>query len=263
MSTQPIGVFDSGIGGLSVWQEIVQLLPNESIIYYADQKNCPYGEKTQSEIYQFSAHITDFLISKGCKIIVVACNTATSAAIHQLREHYQLPFVGMEPAIKPAAELTQSGKVGVIATKGTLNGSRFHEIKNRYAQDVEVMVQVGYGLVERIEAGQWHNHETETLLRTYLEPMLEKGIDQLVLGCTHYPFLRESIEHITQGTVNIINPAVAVAKQVVRVLQANQLCTSDSHAPTYNFYSSKDLFELKHLLSQITSNSRSFQMEVV
>ncbi len=263
MSIQPIGVFDSGIGGLSVWQEIIQLLPKESIVYYADQKNCPYGEKTQAEIYQFSANITDFLIKKGCKIIVVACNTATSAAIHQLRGHYSIPFVGMEPAIKPAAELTKSGKVGVIATKGTLNGRRFHEIKNRYAQDVEVLVQVGYGLVERIEAGQWHSPETEALLRTYLEPMLEKGIDQLVLGCTHYPFLRESIEHITQGKVNIINPAVAVAKQVLRVLQAHQLCNHQDQAATYDFYSSKDLVELKHLLGQIASDTSSFQMEIV
>ncbi len=263
MSTQPIGVFDSGLGGLSVWKEITRFLPQESILYYADQKNCPYGEKTQSEIYQFSANITEFLIEKGCKMIVVACNTATSAAIHQLRGHYSIPFVGMEPAIKPAAQLTQSGKVGVIATKGTLNGRRFHEIKNRYAQEVEVLLQVGYGLVERIEAGQWHSPETEALLRTYLEPMLEKGIDQLVLGCTHYPFLRESIEHITKGSVNIINPAVAVAKQVVRMLQAHQLCTPESQIPNYHFYSSKDLVELKHLLGQITNNSQTFKIEVV
>lgn len=252
MNHQPIGVYDSGLGGLSVWQEIIKILPHESIIYFADQKNCPYGERTPEEITHFSSQIVDFFLEKNCKMVVVACNTATSASIHQLRKKYDVPFVGMEPAVKPAALLTQTGKVGVIATKGTLNSDRFHEIKNKYAQDVEVFVQIGYGLVECIEAGEWNTPKTEALLKSYLEPMLEKGIDQLVLGCTHYPFLKEAIQHITQGKVNIINPAIAVAKQTRRVLIEQSLLQEDKKlAPNYSFYSSKDTKEIERLLSQI------------
>ncbi len=252
MNNQPIGIFDSGLGGLSVWQELVKILPHESIIYFADQKNCPYGERSPEEITHLSSQIVDFFLEKNCKMVVVACNTATSASIHHLRKKYALPFVGMEPAVKPAALLTQTGKVGVIATKGTLSGERFHEIKNKYAQDVEVFVQVGHGLVECIEAGEWESPQTEELLKTYLEPMLEEGIDQLVLGCTHYPFLKKAIQHITQGKVNIINPAIAVAKQTQRLLiECDLLHESQEAKPIYSFYSSKDTQEMQRLLEHI------------
>jgi len=264
MNNQPIGIFDSGLGGLSVWQEIIKILPHESMIYFADQKNCPYGERTPQEITQFSSQIVDFFLKRNCKIVVVACNTATSASIYELRKKYKLPFVGMEPAVKPAAMLTKTGKVGVIATKGTLSGSRFHEIKNKYAQDVEVLVQIGHGLVECIEAGEWDSPQTEKLLKSYLEPMLNKGIDQLVLGCTHYPFLKEAIQHITKGNVNIINPAIAVAKQTKRLLEENGLLhENEERSPSYAFYSSKDVKEIKHLLHQITPNLVINTMEVM
>ncbi|NJL11908.1 MAG: glutamate racemase [Microscillaceae bacterium] len=195
--------------------------------------------------------ITQFLLDKDCKLVVLACNTATSAAIQDLRAHFKKPFVGMEPAIKPAARLTQTGKVGVIATKGTLESERFHNIKTQHAQGVEVWMQIGFGLVENIEAGQAHTPETEALLRQYLAPMLAAPIDQLVLGCTHYPFLAPLLEKITEGRVHLINPAIAVARQVRRLLVSAKDLQRCPQIPEYQFYTTGEVDIFAHQWSYL------------
>ncbi|MCU0447043.1 MAG: glutamate racemase [Microscillaceae bacterium] len=251
MNNQAIGIFDSGVGGLSVWQELIKLMPSESMYYYADSANCPYGEKSPSEIVDLSSRIVDFLLEKDCKLVVVACNTATSAAISELRRRYNLPIIGIEPAIKPAALLTQTGKVGVIATQGTLKGEKFKNTRNRYAQNVEVWVQIGYGLVELVEAGKADSPQAYDLLSQYLNPMLAQGVDQIVLGCTHYPFLIPTIEQIIGKQAQVINPAIAVARHTLLVLQHHALKSDSRQVPDYQFFSSKDELELQAFVATI------------
>lgn len=252
MSAQPIGIFDSGLGGLSVWREVRRCLPGESIIYYGDSGRCPYGPRPVAEIVAFSQEITQFLVDQGCKLIVVACNTATGAAIAALRASFSLPFVGMEPAIKPAAIHTRSGVIGVLATRGTFAAAHFQRTRDRHAAHREVVVQEGDGLVELVERGQGDSPTAAALLRRYLDPMLAAGADQIVLGCTHYPFLRPQIEAILAGRATVIDPAPAVARQVGRVLQASGLLAPPAQVPTYRFFSSGDPAEMKALLSSIT-----------
>jgi glutamate racemase len=261
MNNQPIGIFDSGVGGLSVWQEMIKLMPSESMYYYADSANCPYGEKSPAEITRLSQNIVDFLLAKQCKLIVIACNTATSAAIAYLRARYAIPIIGVEPAIKPAALLTQSGKVGVIATQGTLKGEKFQHTKNRYAQGVEVLVQIGYGLVELVESGKANSPEAQDLLAKYLAPMLSQGVDQIVLGCTHYPFLIPLIEQIIGKQAQVINPAVAVAKHTLYVLQHHQLKAELSQSADYQFFTSGNLSDLKTFVAKIAPDLQTRKFE--
>ncbi len=251
MNNQPIGIFDSGVGGLSVWQELVKVLPLEPIVYLADTAHCPYGPRPETEIIALCEKNVEFLLSHQCKLIVVACNTATAAAIDTLRSKYDIPFVGMEPAIKPAALHSKTGKVGVLATQGTVQGKLFQSTSNKFASHVEVMVKIGHGLVEVVEAGKADTAEAETLLRKYIEPMLEKGVDHLVLGCTHYPFLRSVIGRITGDKVTIVDPAGAVALQTQRVLSDKQLLSSDGQPPSYHFHDTGNTISLKHIIRQI------------
>jgi glutamate racemase len=214
-----VGVFDSGVGGLSVWREIARQLPNEDIVYLADQAHVPYGFRPLEEVRAFDEGITRFLLEQGVKAIVVACNTATVAGLDYLRELFpDVPFVGMEPAVKPAAEHTRTGVIGVIATQTAFEGERFTSLLARYAGDVQVVTSVGAGLVKAVEAGRLDTHETETLLRLLLTPMLEAGADQVVLGCSHYPFLLPVIERVIGPGVVAVDPAPAVARQTVRIL---------------------------------------------
>jgi glutamate racemase len=213
-----IGVFDSGIGGLSVLREIVRYLPHQDVLYFADSAHVPYGSRDLEEIRLFSTSITSFLIEQGAGAIVVACNTASAAALYHLRARFDLPVVGMEPAVKPAAERTHSQQVGVIATEATFQGELFARLVERFARDTVVHTQACPGLVERVEAGLIDDAETEAMLRGYLGPMLQAGIDSLVLGCTHYPFLRPAIERLVGPAVEVIDPAPAVARQTGRVL---------------------------------------------
>ena len=214
-----IGVFDSGVGGLSVWREIARQLDHHDTIYVADQAHVPYGSRSLEEVQRFAKGITRFLLEEGASVVVVACNTASAAALHYLRAIFpQVPFVGMEPAVKPAAQNTRAGVVGVIATPATFQGELFASLLERFAADVQVLTQVCPGLVEAVEVGALDTPETEALLRACLEPLLEAGMDQLVLGCTHYPFLRPVIEQIVGPEVEIVDPAPAVARQVGRVL---------------------------------------------
>ena len=214
-----IGIFDSGVGGLSVWREIARQLPHEHTLYLADQAHVPYGFRQLSEVQELSQGVTRFLLEQGAKIVVIACNTASAAALHYLRHAFpKVPFVGMEPAVKPAVERTHNGVVGVIATQATFQGALFASLVERYAGDVRVVTQVGRGLVKAVEAGRLDTAETEALLRQCLTPLIEAGADQLVLGCTHYPFLRPVIERVVGADVAVIDPAPAVARQAGRVL---------------------------------------------
>ncbi len=253
---RPIGVFDSGAGGLSVLQELVKELPNESFIFFADSANCPYGSKPKDEIIALSSLISTFLISKECKVIVVACNTATAAAIDWLREHFAIPFIGMEPAIKPAAINTKTKSIGVLATAGTFKGRLYIETSHKYAKDVNVCYQVGEGLVELVEQGKVNSAEAEELLLKYIRPMLDCNIDQLVLGCTHYPFFKPLLKKLLPHNVDVIDPSPAVAKQVSKVLIDNQLNTLDAGDLKYHaFYSSGNIDVLKVLVTKIEKDA--------
>ena len=223
-----IGIFDSGSGGLSVYRELVKLLPKERYIYFSDNAHCPYGEKTAEYIQERAHIITDFLLEKGADIIVVACNTATAAAIACLREDYpDVPFIGMEPAVKPAALGTRSGVIGVLATAGTLKGSKYLKTKGRFEDDVRIVEHVGEGFVELVENGILDGPEAYETVRKSLQPLLDAGADRIVLGCTHYPFLKPVIESIAGPGVQVIDPAPAVARQTVRILEANAIPTGD------------------------------------
>lgn len=221
MSTaqDPIGIFDSGIGGLTVTATIRQALPQERLLYFGDSAHVPYGPRTLEEVRRFSFAISEALLSRGAKVIVIACNTASAAALRPLREHYpDVPFVGMEPAVKPAVEHTRTGVVGVIATVATFQSELYATIVERFSQGVQVLHQPCPGLVKQIEAGEFDTPATETMLRGWLQPMLEKNIDALVLGCTHYPIVRPLIERIVGPEVRVIDPAPAIARQLQRVL---------------------------------------------
>jgi len=216
-----IGIFDSGVGGLSVLREIRALLPGESLIYFADQGHVPYGPRPLEEVRAFSEEITRFLLEQGAKVIVVACNTASAAALHYLRGKFpNVSFVGMEPAVKPAAEQTQSGVVGVLATPATFQGALYASVVERFAQGVTVLQDTCPGLVGQIERGALEAAETRAILEKALHPMLEREIDTIVLGCTHYPFVIPLIRRIVGDTVRVIDPAPAVARQVKRVLES-------------------------------------------
>lgn len=247
----PIGIFDSGLGGISVWIDLIKHLPNENFIYFADSGNCPYGEKSKEEIEILSENITQFLIEKKCKIIVVACNTATSAAIQSLRKKYKhIHFVGIEPATKPAALHTKTGKIGVLATKGTLNGQLFQKTKQKFAQNIDVLVQIGEGLVELVEENKVDSQESFDLLQKYLTPMIAQKTDFIVLGCTHYPFLIPIIKKIIDNKAEILNPALAVAKQTEKILVANKLYSIEPKKPFYEFFTSGKLENLINFVHQ-------------
>lgn len=246
----PIGVFDSGVGGLSVVRQLLTELPQESLIYYADSERAPYGNKKKEEVIRFSQNISEFLQANRAKLIVVACNTATGIAISHLRNTFSIPFVGMEPAIKPAALASKTGKIGVLATANTFEAEHFNRTKVRYANDVEVVMAIGEGLVELIELGQASSGEANNLLRKYLMPMVDEGIDQLVLGCTHYPFLLPLIQEIIPHEIQIHDPAPAVAKQVRRVLEVKGGLNSSAGESHYSYYSSGDRTILDKMVSQ-------------
>ena len=219
-----IGIFDSGVGGLSVFKEIRKLLPEQSYVYYSDNAHCPYGEKSREYIIDRARTITEFLLSKGCEIIVVACNTATAAAIATLREEYPVRFIGMEPAIKPAAKSTQTGVVGVLATAGTLKATKYIDTRAKWAQGVTIVEHIGQGFVELVEKGILNGPDAESTVSASLKPLLDAGADTIVLGCTHYPFLSETIckvasELYPERQITVIDPAPAVARHLVEVMQ--------------------------------------------
>jgi glutamate racemase len=225
---QPIGIFDSGIGGLTVLRAIHQLMPDEPLLYLADQAHVPYGPRQLDEVRSFSEAITRFLIDQGARLVVVACNTASAAALKHLRTVFpHVPFVGMEPAVKPAAERTHTGLVGVLATPATFQGELYASVVERFGQGVKLLQHTCPGLVAQIEAGQLNSPETRHILEEALNPMLKQGIDTVVLGCTHYPLVIPLIQDIVGPHVRVIDPAPAVARQVQRLLVASDLLELD------------------------------------
>jgi glutamate racemase len=225
----PIGIFDSGIGGLTVLRAIHQLMPEEPLLYLADQAHVPYGPRSLGEVRQFSEAITRYLLDQGARIVVVACNTASAAALKYLRQSFpEVPFVGMEPAVKPAAEHTRSGVVGVLATPATFQGELYASVVERFGQGVHLLQHTCPGLVQQIENGALDSGETRHILEDALQPMLNQGIDTVVLGCTHYPFVIPLIQEIAGPNVRVIDPAPAVARQVQRLLVASNLLELDA-----------------------------------
>jgi glutamate racemase len=243
----PIGLFDSGIGGTSIWKEINTLLPYENAIYLADSKNAPYGLKSKEEILELCYKNTEFLLNKNCKIIVIACNTATTNAIKELRQKYDIPFIGIEPAIKTAANKSKTQTIGILATKGTLNSSLFHESIANYSH-IKIIEQVGHGLVQLIENGAIDSFELKMLLKRYIEPMVKQNIDYLVLGCSHYPYLIPQIQKIIPNTVQIIDSGEAVAKQTLYILKKHNLLHLSKEKSTQIFYTNSDPSVLKKIL---------------
>lgn len=254
----PIGLFDSGIGGTSIWKEIHSLLPFENTIYLADSKNAPYGIKSKEEIIELSIKNTEFLLNKNCKIIVVACNTATTNAIKELRAKYKVPFIGIEPAIKPAADKTNTHTIGILATKGTLNSELFHENVANFS-DVKIIEQVGHGLVQLIENGEINSKEMTLLLKSYIEPMLKQNIDYLVLGCSHYPYLIPQLKKIIPLHVKIIDSGEAVAKQTRNILNKYNLSNESKEDSYQHFYTNSKSDVLKTILkNQYTVYEKDF-----
>lgn len=253
-ASNPIGIFDSGLGGLSVLASLFAELPFERFVYFADSAWCPYGSRSTEEIQKRSVAITQFLLTHDVKAIVVACNTATAAAIDLLRNSFPIPFIGIEPAIKQAALHTQSGKVGVLATRNTFHGRLYQETSARFANDKQIQVQIGDGLVEIVEEDRIDTPEAEALLRSYLEPMITSGVDQIVLGCTHYPFLISQIQKIVPPGVIVHNPAPAVARQTHRVLEKEELLAVSGNKENL-FFSSGDTTVLNRMIRKLAPDS--------
>ncbi len=244
-NNNPIGIFDSGIGGTSIWNEIHALLPSENTIYLADSKNAPYGQKSKQEILELSFKNTEYLLKLGAKIIVVACNTATTNAIRELRESYDVPFIGIEPAIKPAASESQNNIIGVLATKGTISSELFSKAVKSY-HGTKIVEQMGTGLVKLIESGRMESDEMTALLQQYLNPMIDANIDILVLGCSHYPYLIPQIRRILPPSVRIIDSGRAVARQTRKILE--QVGFSNTESPRLRFLTNTDAAVLNRIL---------------
>jgi len=249
---RPIGIFDSGVGGLSVLKAIRQQLPGEPVIYMADQAHVPYGSRSLEEVRGFSEAITRYLLARGAKLIVVACNTASAAALQSLRQTFpEVPFVGMEPAVKPAAEGTHSGVVGVLATPATFQGALYASVVERFANGVRLLQHTCPGLVAQIEAGELGTAKTRAILENALLPMLEQGIDTVVLGCTHYPFVIPLIEEIVGADVRVIDPAPAVARQVGRLLEAHELRRAGDEAGSLEILTTGEPERLQAILPKL------------
>jgi glutamate racemase len=259
-STSPIGIFDSGVGGLSVLRAVHGQMPAENIVYFGDQAHVPYGARPMEEIQKFSEVITRFLLNQDSKIIVVACNTASAAALKTLREKFaDVSFVGMEPAVKPAAEATQTGKVGVLATPATFQGALYASVVERFGSDVELFQHTCPGLVSQIEKGELDTPRTREILEDALLPMLEKNIDTVVLGCTHYPFVIPLIEEIVGEDVRVIDPAPSVARQVKRLLEAKELLNPSSESGSVQFFTSGEVLAVESALSKLLGRNDDVQ----
>jgi glutamate racemase len=243
----PIGFFDSGIGGVTIWKAVHKLLPFENSIYLADSINAPYGQKTKQQIIDLCFKNVEFLLKQNAKIIVVACNTATTNAVNEMRAYFDIPVIGIEPAIKPAATQSKTHKIGILATKGTLNSELFSKSVALY-KDVQIIEQIGHGLVELIEGGKANSTEMSSLLQSYLQPMLEQNIDFLVLGCSHYPFLISQIQKILPAHVAIIDSGEAVAKQTFQVLKNQKILSASKTLGQHTFYTNTNPEVLKSVL---------------
>lgn len=260
MNNSPIGVYDSGLGGLSVWRKLHLRLPHESLIYLGDGKNCPYGGRSREEIMRFADAAVERLVAAGAKMVVVGCNTATTAAIDHLRARWSdMPIVGLEPAVKPACLNTATGRIAVLATEHSLRSEMFLLTAARYAEGVEVLKVVGEEFVEIVEAGEEHSERAAMAVRRVVEPLLDRGIDHIVLGCTHYPFLRAEIERVIgDRAIKVIDSGEAVARRVEWLLERYDIAADKSHAPTFDFMTFAEddyLMRLRERGEQILSSS--------
>lgn len=256
-----IGVFDSGVGGLSVLRAIRSQLPCHPVLYIADQAHVPYGARTQQEVREYSTGITRYLLSQGARVIVVACNSASAAALHHLRAVFpDIPFVGMEPAVKPAAELTRTGVVGVLATPVTFQGEMYASVVDRFAKGITVLQDACPGLVGQIEAGRLNSPETREILESALHPMIASGVDTVVMGCTHYPFVIPLIQEIAGPEVQVIDPAPAVARQTGRVLESRGMLAQgcEALAPA-RFFTTGDSTHLVEMLPRLLGKAHDVQ----
>lgn len=252
-----IGIFDSGVGGLSVWKELYRSLPREKYIYFSDNAYCPYGEKSTETIVSRARFITGLLLQKGADIIVIACNTATAAAIAALRAEYPVKFVGIEPAVKPAAQGSKSRVVGVLATASTLHASKYQGVKERFEGDARIVERVGEGFVELVESGDLASPHAREVVERSLRPLLEAGADEIVLGCTHYPFLKSLIEEIADPDITVIDPAPAIARQTIKILDEEGIKTNIGPAqgqPDIELISSGSKEPLERMFSIVISS---------
>jgi glutamate racemase len=254
--SRPIAVFDSGVGGLSILASIRKLLPSEEILYFADQAHIPYGPRSLDEVALFSKGITRFLLDLNAKLIVVACNTASAAALQMLRQDFPaVPFVGMEPAVKPATEVTRNGHIGVLATPATFQGQLFASLVERFGEGLDILQATAPGLVEQIESGNLTGVATRQILVDAVGPLQDAGIDTLVLGCTHYPFIIPLLEDILGSKVTVIDPAPAVARQTARLLEAHTLHGPLDRAGRVTYLSSSDAFRLASVAGHLIGES--------
>ena len=247
---QPIGIFDSGIGGLSLLPAIKQLLPKERICYIADESFSPYGEKNLDVLIQRSRKITQHLIDLDCKLILLACNTATTQVINTLRKEFELPFVGIEPGVKPAALASKTGVVGVLATQGTLKSDLFKASVALHASSIKLLKQVGHGLVECIEERKNNTPETRALLKQFIDPMVAQGMDVLLLGCTHYPFLLPQLNELLPDEVEVLDNSYAIAQQIDRLLKNNNLLQNKEPLDKDQYFSTLKHNRLQHFINQ-------------
>jgi glutamate racemase len=255
-SNRPIGIFDSGVGGLSVLRAIRKVMPEESVLYFADQANVPYGSRSMEQVRDLSVAISGFLIDLGVKLIVVACNTASAAALHHLRDSFPyIQFVGMEPAVKPAAEQTQTGVVGVLATPATFQGELYASVLERFANDVQVIQQACPGLVGQIEKGDLEGKLTREILEEALRPMLDNGVDTIVLGCTHYPYVIPLIRELAEKPLRVIDPSPAIARQTRRLLEKYGLKLPVGELANIRFFTSGSVSELTSKLPALLGES--------
>lgn len=259
MSSAPVGIFDSGVGGLSVLRHIQIELPHEDLLYVADSAHAPYGGKMPPQIQVRALALAEFLVAQGAKALVVACNTATAAALDMLRKRFELPIIGMEPALKPAVAATLSGVVGVLATSGTLKSAQFAALLENYGQGVRVMTQGCHGLVECVERGELDGRATRELLWRYIEPLLAGGADTLVLGCTHYPFLRPLIEDMTGGQVTLVDTGAAVARQLRRRIEAAGLATLETTAGNVRLWTSGDTEQAREVMELLRGKATAVE----
>jgi glutamate racemase len=249
---QPIGIYDPGVGGLSVLRAIRAALPREDLLYLGDQANVPYGERSLEELRELARGVTRFMLAQGVKLIVIACNTASAAALKTLRQEFpQVPFVGMEPAVKPAAAQTHSGKVGVLATPSTFQGELYASVVERFASGVEIYQETCPGLVSQIEKGRLATPKTRRILEAALLPLMARGVDTLVMGCTHFPFVIPLIEEITAGQARVIDPAPAVARQTQRVLEERGLLNPQPETGITRYYTTGDSAKLARVLPRL------------
>ena len=254
-NARPIAVFDSGVGGISVLKHIRRLLPNEHLLYVADSIHAPYGNKSATEIQARCFAIAEFLIAKDAKALVVACNTATAAAIDQMRAKYRLPIIGMEPAVKPAAAASSSGIIGVLATTGTLQSAQFAALLESYGRNVEIVTQACVGLVECVERGELSHNSTRALVKQYCKPLLDQGADSIVLGCTHYPFLKPLIQEVVGEGVVLIDTGAAVANQLKSRLFEHGLLAANHQIASVNFWSNSPSANPEQVITQLWGES--------